>query len=97
MDRVTSPRVPWETFVSRRSPGPSERIGDRGNVNYIEPHPPQPSSVPLSRNRPARAFFMPPVPLGERGVGSPCAFRPTPPALHATAAAPAYATIRGSH
>jgi hypothetical protein len=59
IDPVNSHWVPWQNFGSRRSPGPSERIGDRGNVNYIEPHPPQPSSVPVSRNRPARAFLCP--------------------------------------
>src|SRR5207248_5126040 len=31
---------------------------------YLEPHPPQPSSEPVSRNRPARAFFRPFLALG---------------------------------
>jgi hypothetical protein len=36
--------------------GPSER--NRRPHFQLEPHPPQPSSEPVSRNRPARAFFM---------------------------------------
>src|ERR1700674_722597 len=42
----------------------------RGALNRIRTHPPQPSSVPVSRNRPARAFLLAPGFNGGAG-GSP--------------------------
>jgi hypothetical protein len=50
-----------------------------GALNKIRTHPPQPSSVPVSRDRPARAFLRAAVPgraTSDRPLGKPLAPRP---------------------
>src|ERR1700674_4736238 len=54
-DRPDCSANPCQNFHCAHVRGPSER-NERPHIS-LEPHPPQPSSEPVSRNRPARAIF----------------------------------------